>query len=348
MRWKLGLLVAIVLTVSLCLAAQGPKGAPLNQKETADLIKENKKDLQKVGPVLSQRGVDFELTPDIEKKLRKAGADDQVISAMKNAGPAARAAQKAQLMGRTQGQQGEISSEERQAYDAIQNELDPDRAVQLVSDFEKKFPNSAQLTYVYAFGANAFQQKNDIEHTVEYGDKSLKLKPDNLFSLIIMSQMLPQPQLMKGSEAEKEKRLGEAEEDANRALQLIDKLDKLPNETDEAFQKRKAQLALEPHSALGMVHLQRSAMGLEGLDTDELSKAAEEYKLAVSTTDHPNAQDYYRLGEAYTLLKKYDEAIDAFTKAGEVSQGNVIKTYADERIEELKKKKALSSPPAKP
>jgi tetratricopeptide (TPR) repeat protein len=182
---------------------------------------------------------------------------------------------------------------------------------------------------------------------VEYGEKSLKLKGDNLMSLIILAEMLPQPQLLKGSDADKEQKLAQAEGYANQALQLIDQLPKQPNETDEQHQKRKADLSKEPHSALGMIHLQRSSMGLVGPDKDELVKAEQEYQQAVTLSESPSAQDYYRLGEARAFLNKYDEAIQAFTKAGELGQGTVIKTFAEQRIAELSKKKS-QAPAAKP
>ena len=96
-----------------------------------------------------------------------------------------------------------------------------------------------------------------------------------------------------------------------------------------------------------MIHLDRAQLGLMGLDKEELAKAEKEYKLAVSGTDHPEPTDYYRLGEAYRLQGKFDDAIAAFTKASELGQG-AVKQYAEEQVERLKKAKAQSAAPAKP
>src|SRR5713101_2507279 len=79
----------------------------------------------------------------------------------------------------------------------IQNELDPDRQVELVNEFEKKFPTSPLLTYAYFMAAAAYQQKNEPDRIIEYGEKSLKLNADNLSSLILMASMLPQPQFLR-------------------------------------------------------------------------------------------------------------------------------------------------------
>ena len=341
MKAKLAILVVMLFGLVFPVLAQGPPAPPLTEKELTDLLK-SKQPHQQSGEVVQQRGVDFELTPEIEKRLRKAKAEDQFIEVVKKAGPSARATQAAAAGGVV------ASQEENREMQAIQNELDPDRTLQMVKDFETKHPNSALLTWAYFFGANAYQQKQDLEHTIEYGEKSLKLKSDNLLSLIVMCTMLPQPQLLKGSDIDKEQKLTQAENYAKQALELIEQLPKQPNETDEALRKRRAELSQEPHSALGMIHIQRSSMGLAGLDKDELAKAEEEYQQAVTLGERPNPSDYYRLGEVRGMLNKIDEAIQAFTKAGELGEGTVIKTFAEQQIAQLNTRKGQPQPAPKP
>lgn len=244
-----------------------------------------------------------------------------------------------------------VAPEEVKDYQTIGSELsaglDLDKVISLSGDFEKKYPNSSLLSYVYTFQATAYQEKGDVNKTVEAGEKSLKLNPDNLMSLIIMAGMLPQPQLMQGSDLDKQKKLTDAEADASHALQLIDKIPKLANETDDQFKKRKDNIASEPHGALGMIHLQRATMTLTGgMDADELAKAEQEFKQAVVLTDHPAPQYYYRLGEVYGHENKLDDAIVAFSKASEIGQGSGIQQYADQQIAELKKRQAQAKPPA--
>jgi len=80
--------------------------------------------------------------------------------------------------------------------------------------------------------------------------------------------------------------------------------------------------------------------GQGGLDKAELGKAEQEFQIAVSTTRSPDPRDYYRLGEAYGVEGKWDDAIQAFTKAGKLGQDKAIKAYASEQIAQLKKRKA--------
>jgi tetratricopeptide (TPR) repeat protein len=289
---------------------------------------------------VTERGVDFDMTPEIEKKLRKAKATDEVIQAVKEAGPKARA-QKAKLnMGGQGGGSQDIPKEQATAYSAIKTELDPDKTIALSEDFAKKYPDSPVLTYVLSFEANAYQQKGDVEKVVDFSDKSLKLNGDNLMSLVLNIGLTPQPQYLNNHKADEEKILQETEARANHALELIGKLPKQANESDADYQKRVAEIGTQVHGPLGMVHLDMANESLSGPDKAELGKAEQEFTAAVTNSLRPDPRDYYRLGETYKMDGKWDEAIQAFTRAGELGQGTLIKTYADQQIAEIKKQKA--------
>lgn len=340
MKRAWGILVLLVLATAGWLMAQVPAPAPLTEKEVMGLLKSKQPPAQTVA-VIEQRGVDFEASPEVEKRLRKAKADDQLILGVRNAGPTARAARAANPNA------PRLTLEESQEIIAVEHELDPDRTIQMVQDFEKKFPNSLGLTEAYAIAAIAYARKNEITQAVEYGEKSLKSNPQNLRALLLLAPILPQPQLLRSGDLDKEKKLADAESYATRAFPLIEQLPKQPGETDDQWLKRKAVLAAQMHSALGMVHLERSTAALQGLDREELAKAEEEYQFAVTMTDQPIAQDYYRLAEVRVMLGKLDAAIEAFRKAGELGQGTIIKTYADQKIADLNKRKSQTPPAPK-
>jgi len=318
--------------------SSAPVEAPLTEKELINLIKHNKKHLENVAKEVEARGTDFELTPDIVKKLKKKGATDQLVTYMKQFTPSARAARKAKVGG------AEVSAAEGEAYNKLKNTKDADAIIKAANDFTTTYPKSPLLTYVYALEASAYQQKNDATNVVKYGEKSLDLDSNNLISLLMVSSVLPQPQMLKGvSDAEKEKRLGKAQEYAEKALQEIDQLPKQSNESDDAYQKRKDQIASGAYASLGMVHLERSQMALEGLDQGELAKAEQSYKQAIEKSGNPNPADYYRLGEVYRGEKKLGDAITAFSKAGQLAPGTIIEQLANQQVQQLKK--AQSSQP---
>jgi tetratricopeptide (TPR) repeat protein len=289
------------------------------------------------------RGVDFDMTRNIEKKLRKANAPDEVIEAVRQAGPKVRAQIAKMILGPTAATAQNVPPEQARAFSAIMVELDPGKAIVLADDFAKQYAGSPLLSYVYAFGANAYQQKGDVEKVVEYTGKSLALDPDNLTSLILRLGMLPLPQYLRAHAADRGKILREAEADADRALELISQIPQQPTESAAEYQKRLAGFASEIHGPLGTVYLELASGGPAGLDRTELAKAERELSTAVNTSANPDPRDYYRMGEAYALDGKWDDAMQAFKKAGGLGQGTPIKTYADEQIAQLKKRKAQDS-----
>lgn len=315
-------------------APQKPQEPPLTEKEVIHLVKKNKKHLDQIAPEIVRRGVAFELTPQIQEKLMKAGADANFIANIKNQTPSARAAMAASMAGQPQ-----VPPEEYQEFQNIRNELDPDRKIQMVDAFATKYPNSSVLTYVYFLAQGAALQKGDVQGVLDYGDKALKLKPDNLNALMLMADILPQPQAMRDA-IDPDKQLDKAEADARKAIDLINAQQKQPNETEEAFQARKANYLETLHSSLGLIHFQRAMMSLAGVDKDELAKAETEYNQAVTISKDPDAQDFFRLGEVYAHENKIPEAIDAFTQCSKLSATIPnLKALADQKIQELKSKK---------
>lgn len=337
MRMVFIVLVAGVLVAAGSLLAQGPPPPPLSQKELVKILKSKELSAQAVATV-EQRGVDFELSPEIEKQLRKAKASDAVIEAVKKQTPTARAE-------RAIAQGGALATpEEQQDMLAVQNELSSDVAIQLANEFAQKHPNSQLLTYVYALAAAQYEQKGDAANVIALCEKSLALKSDNLMALLIITANLPQPRSLKSGDAEK--KLDQTEKYANHALDLIAKLTAQPNESPDQFTARKATYLRDMHAALGMVHLQRAMLSLGEPDREELAKSEAEYTTAVTISGEPNAEDYYRLGEVRGHLKKIDAAIEAFTRCAELDKGSGIKAYANQKIADLEKAKGQG--PAKP
>jgi len=317
---------------------------PMTEKE---VITELKKD----GPDqllkdLSRRGVDFESDDDTVKRLKKAKASDEVIKAVKNAGPKERAAAAQAAVVASGGVV--VPPEESAAFDPIKTELDPDKAIAMAESFAQKYPKSPLLTYAYAFEANAYQQKQDVSKIVEFGEKSLELKKDNLMSLMLVAYAVPTPQFVHLHQGDEESQLTKAEQCAQDAIQAVNLLSKPPTESDADFAARKANYVADLHADLGLIHLDRAQLGLMGLDQEELSKAEKEYRLAVTGIDHPDPSAYFRLGESCRLQNKLDDAIAAFTKADQLWQDPRMKKFAEDQIDMVKKMKAAAPAPAKP
>jgi tetratricopeptide (TPR) repeat protein len=299
---------------------------PLTLDELVSLIKQHKKDTQAVLSAVGERRVDFDLDEKTESKLRKAGANDQLLPEIWKATPKGKASM-ASLLTTPAGNEIQAPAAQALALHDIQAAGDPRSALQLDGDFEKKYPDSPLLSYVYTSEAKAHQDQGNMDQAIESARNSLKLDPDNTFSLIILAVALTQPQALKGPSQDIAARLQEADRDAARALTLLDKLKSRPGETDEQFRQRKGALAADAHFALGSVSAQR----------EEYEEALTQYQLAISSTNKPSFQYYYRLAEAYASIGQTSKAIDALQKASDLARGTPMQKYVDDFMAELQK-----------
>jgi tetratricopeptide (TPR) repeat protein len=329
--------VALVLSCGSVVMSQ-ESHAPLTEREVIELFKQYKGRLRDAAAVLERRGVDFDLDVKVEKSLRKAGADDDMIQEVWKASPTGRASQQEILTDAT-GARIQVSTKERMGLQTIESEPEPSRRVSMVDEFERQFPSSPILPHVLAHAAKACQEKGDLNKAIEYGEKSLMLDPNNLPSLVIVAISDTQPSMLRGSDTERNARLTEAQTDADHLLKLLDAVPKQPGETegqfqslkqpsemDDQLQKRRNGFAADAHFALGMVALLR----------EDPAKAVEQFNAAIMIAVNPPAQYYYRLGDAYAGVGKRDEALIAFEKAAEAGKGTAMEQLANKRVAELK------------
>jgi tetratricopeptide (TPR) repeat protein len=319
-------LIALPLPPQSSPPAQSP-AAPLTLDEALRIVKQSKSDPKAAESLIAERGVAFELEDKIQKRLQKAGASDDLLAEIWKVTPSGKAQMRA-LLTSPSGVEMQASAAEAMALKDIQNENAPAPRLKLVGAFEKKFPSSPLLSYAYTEAARAHQQDGTLDDAIQYARKSLKLDPDNTYSLIILALVLPQPTMLKGNGKEVAAQLSEAVADANRALALLDKLQKRPDETDEQFQARKASLTADCHFAQGMAEMQR----------DQFDKAVTEYQAAISSTPKPTFQYFYRLAEAYASEGHVSEAIDSLRKASELAKGTPMQKIADDFLAELQQK----------
>ena len=217
-----------------------------------------------------------------------------------------------------------VSPEEQAAFQEAVNQPGDDPTIALGEKFLQDYPESQLRTQVYSELAGAYRRKNNYDKVVENGEKSIALDPDNVMSLAIVAQALPQR--LEGSGLEMAQKFSRAERYARHGLETIKVLSQPPNSSLEEFDEWKATFKSMLHSALGYVYLRRGRS----------AKSQEEFKIAISLTSSPDPIDYFRLGEAYSDQRKYDEAIEAFEKAAELSTSAIVDQLATEQVQKLK------------
>ncbi len=79
-------------------------------------------------------------------------------------------------------------SAEDKAFTACSAESNLDAKIAKCLDFEKQFPNSKALPDAYVILLDAFGQKNDKAKIDEIGEKAIKLDPENVSALMLVSR----------------------------------------------------------------------------------------------------------------------------------------------------------------
>lgn len=195
------------------------------------------------------------------------------------------------------------SKAELDAYQKFMHERNPDTRIHLIEDFLLQYPNSELKEYAYQAATQAYQEKNDYQKVLTYGELTLAENPNNLVALLILASAIPER--TGKNDIDKDEKLAEAEQYANRGLQVLSKMTMPPNMTQEQWTRVKKDAEATPHEALGTVALIR----------EDFPKAESEFKTAIALASHPDAITLYRLGLCYSFEKKYDSALDALNQA---------------------------------
>ena len=84
--------------------------------------------------------------------------------------------------------QVQAGSPEDKAFQKIDAENSPDAKIALLVDFEKQFPQSKALREAYLQLLQIYQEKNDQAKIIEYGEKAIKLDPNNIVALLTVTR----------------------------------------------------------------------------------------------------------------------------------------------------------------
>ena len=147
----------------------------------------------------------------------------------------------------------------------------------------------------------SYQQLNDAAKMVEWGEKALGFKPDDLNTLTMLSNVMAERPPT--NEAEKATHMKRAEELANQALAALPAFLAAPGAANLP-ESAKSEISGQMHYTLGLIYLHQKRLG----------SAQQEFLTSLkSKPNDPIA--YYRLGIAYIQDAKNDQAIEALGKS---------------------------------
>jgi len=84
--------------------------------------------------------------------------------------------------------QVQAGSPEDKAFQKIDAENNADGKIALLLDFEKQFPQSKALREAYLQLLQIFQDKNDQAKIIEFGEKAIKIDPNNIVALLALTR----------------------------------------------------------------------------------------------------------------------------------------------------------------
>ena len=131
---------------------------------------------------------------------------------------------------------------ERQAFTDLYKERDPRRKRDLAIHFANRFPASWLLGQAYEIGAKASMESDDAKTALDYGERSLRLWPENPLLLVPLANLQAQ-----------EKMLGPASRDATDALWCLDRFDRPASVAEKNWPQLQRSLRSSSYFVLGRV-----------------------------------------------------------------------------------------------
>jgi tetratricopeptide (TPR) repeat protein len=170
--------------------------------------------------------------------------------------------------------------------------------------FLKQYPDSHYVGSVYSRMTQAYQATGNDKKMFEVGRKALAANPDNVDVLSELAYTIPRR--IDVNDLGADQQLAEAAQYAKHAMELLAKLVKPANMTDEAFAKAKNTELASCHSGLGLVYYYQH--NIPGMVT--------ELEQAVKLDPMPDPTDQFLLGFAYAQAGRWTDAVDPLTKCG--------------------------------
>ncbi len=147
------------------------------------------------------------------------------------------------------------SRDEYDAFNAMATEKDLNKKISLAEAFLQKYANSDFKSLAYIAEMETYFQLGKSDQAVEAGKKVLETDPDNLDALAFLSFVFPFT--FKADDPDATSKLSRADSDAHHGLDVLQKLQKPANVTDEQFTQYVKPKRAVFNNAIGFAALQR-------------------------------------------------------------------------------------------
>lgn len=196
-----------------------------------------------------------------------------------------------------QSSQPTYTMQEYNSFQACQSEKDPDAKMNCLDGYMTKYPNSTLIKYIgpaYVQVCGQEMQSRDYAKAIACADRILGLgdKMDVTVQLqAVQLRIQAFSASFKGTESDASAQLTKERDDAALAVQLLPKLPKPANVTDDQFDQQKKAIAAFFNSAVGAADFQLK----------DYAGAIAAYKVVLANTPN-DALAEYRIGLAYMAM----------------------------------------------
>jgi len=211
---------------------------------------------------------------------------------------------------------------------------DLDAKINAGEEFLKKYPQSHLLPSVYSALTLAYLRAGKPDQAFEVGDKEVKLRPDDVETLALLSLTIPRAVSPKTPDPDKQ--LAKAENYARRAIEVTPTLLKPDGITDQNFVISKNSALSMAHGGLGLVYF-REAKFQEAIPELEQS-------IKIDPNPTPDPVNLYALALSDQKAARYEDATAAFSRCAAIA--GTLQTTCRDGAEQAKKQSAtqLSAP----
>jgi len=232
---------------------------------------------------------------------------------------------------------GPKSKGEAEAYNAVVTAMDPAARIKAAEAFVDKYSDSELKAAVLFIEAYSYQQQNDYEKMIVYGERTLEADPKHYGAMLMMARAIAQR--TREFDLDREEKLARVEKYAKTAMELLKDAPKPnPQVTDEQWAEGKREYMAQAHQALGFAAAARK--NFEG--------AISELKLAIEAVPDPVAM--VRLAQIYDQAGKPDDALPLLDKVMAMENLHpTIRQFAQaEKVRATQLKSAGAKPPSPP
>ena len=203
------------------------------------------------------------------------------------------------------------SQKEADALMAIQDATDPDVRIEAIHSLLTGFKNTQFKEYANLMMMISYQQKDDFEMMLLYGESTLEINPNIIDTLLSLGYAIP---ARTGQfDLDKEEKLAKAEDFAKRALLVIPTLENTNEDvTPEAWLVAKKNYMSQAHDSRGLVAMQRK----------DYAAAEGSFRQSLQVASEQGATTFYHLARTLRELDKNDEAMEMIDKA--IAAGGVM------------------------